>query len=173
MTGTGSSCYTSDMVITQQLLEQLFSYDPNEGVLRWKAQRGPIRAGRIAGHLTRNGYRSVSITLDGIERSYLVHRIVWFRQTGQWPKNVIDHVNGDKNDNRLRNLRDVSLIENGQNTRKARAGVPVGVSKRVYNYGTRYVAQLKYQGHKYHLGEYRSMEEARGAYLKKRHELDY
>ncbi|WP_158235398.1 HNH endonuclease [Caulobacter sp. FWC2] len=48
-------------------------------------------------------------------RDYRAHRIIWLIQTGEWPANDIDHINGARDDNRWVNLRDVSGFENHRN----------------------------------------------------------
>lgn len=48
-------------------------------------------------------------------RRYKAHRVLWLMATGQWPINQIDHINGDRADNRLANLRAVSNTDNARN----------------------------------------------------------
>lgn len=61
--------------------------------------------GNLAGYLT--------IGLQGDK--HLAHRVAWAHFYGEWPKQHIDHINGDKSDNRIVNLRDVANITNMQN----------------------------------------------------------
>lgn len=60
-----------------------------------------------------NGYRVGNL----LKRSYLAHRVAWILATGDWPKNHIDHINGNPADNRIENLRDVARSENMRNTK--------------------------------------------------------
>jgi hypothetical protein len=97
-------------MITAERLRELLSYDPETGVFRWLVRRlpGNIRKQSIS------GYRGIHI--DG--RRYKCSRLVWLYQTGEWPTHEIDHVNGDRVDNRFCNLREATLTENRWNSRK-------------------------------------------------------
>ncbi|WP_407473518.1 HNH endonuclease [Sulfitobacter sp. PM12] len=105
-----------------EVLRQLLRYEPDTGKLFWR-ERGPEwfvdqrsqkiwntkHAGREAG-ANLKGY--VFVRLDG--GAYLAHRLVWKMITGGEP-NVIDHINGDRSDNRICNLRDVTHEQNMKN----------------------------------------------------------
>lgn len=111
---------------SQDVLRQLLDYDPETGALTWK-ERGiewfsaPDRhkawnsryAGKPAFTAISNGYLVGAIKCIGIKRGY-AHRVVWAIQSGSWP-NVIDHIDGDKTNNRASNLRDVTHSENLRN----------------------------------------------------------
>lgn len=102
--------------MTKKLNEKLFTakmamerFSVKEGRLLYKD------SGRLAGSLSENGYRIVSIRLAGVNRAYLVHRIIWLMFIGSWPKNEIDHINRNKQDNRIENLREATHSENSLN----------------------------------------------------------
>lgn len=88
--------------LTVEQLRKEFDYVPETGQLRRKSN------GRIAGSTQTDGYRQVSI--DG--RLFLMHRIIWFMHHDTWPEFAIDHINGDRTDNRIENLRDVPQVVN-------------------------------------------------------------
>lgn len=95
--------------MTAEELRDAFNYDPNTGDLCWKIRPAnnvkvgvPIRAKNTSGYY-HVGFR---------RRVYVVHRLIWFMTYDEWPELEIDHINCDKLDNRLENLR---LASKGQN----------------------------------------------------------
>lgn len=91
-------------------LKELYTYDAERGVLVNR------RTGRmIKGTLEDDGYLRLSVRLKGKRIKVYLHRIVWAIVKGQWPKMCIDHVNGNKSDNRIGNLREASGSENKRN----------------------------------------------------------
>lgn len=94
------------------VLRELLEYDAETGVIRWSmATVNGHRAGQLAGTVALNGYRM--IRLQGKLR--LAHRLAWTMHYGHPPALNIDHVNRDRADNRLVNLRDVSQKANSRN----------------------------------------------------------
>ena len=91
------------------------------------------RVGDIAGNRTRNGYKSFHI----INKRYLSHRLVWLWVNKEFPNQSIDHINGERDDNRINNLRDVTNKVNHQNTymHKTNTSGACGVSPHSDGYG--------------------------------------
>jgi hypothetical protein len=78
------------------------------GVITDKKTNKP--AGKVKGH---NGYVTVNFMHEGITYRLKAHRVAWALAYGADPYPlVIDHINGDKQDNRLHNLRKVTCSEN-------------------------------------------------------------
>ena len=99
-------------MLTYERLQELFNCDPTAGILRWRVKiNRRIIADSVAGTINSFGYRVICI--DGVR--YRAHRLIWFYAHREWPKNDIDHINGNPDDNRLENLRDVTTAENIQN----------------------------------------------------------
>ena len=111
-----------------ETLRKFFDYNPNTGVLTHRPRSADCFsadrfarawnarfAGKPAGSLGGKGY--FQVVVDG--RVMQAHRVAWAIATGKDPAEI-DHINGDKSDNRLSNLRDVSHQENGRNLKRSR-----------------------------------------------------
>lgn len=111
--------------LTAERARELLDYDPEMGSLRWRITRGS-RSGALAGTRTLDGYTQVEIDC----RLYRAHRVIWLMQTGKWPKHLIDHRNGMRADNRWKNLREATPLQNARNRRpgKDNSSGTVGVS---------------------------------------------
>jgi HNH endonuclease len=103
-------------MITAERLRELLHYDPNTGEFRWRMAKKGTYAGAVAGRYNTDGdgYRQIGIN----RRLYKKHRLAWFYMTGAWPRHEIDHINGDRGDNRFCNLREATASENRRNMRK-------------------------------------------------------
>lgn len=87
----------------------LFEY--HDGQLNRKVDRGPARAGSVAGWIDRKGYRLIRI--DGVK--YLAHRLIYAIVHGVDPGALlVDHIDGDKLNNKIENLRLATNAENGR-----------------------------------------------------------
>lgn len=89
-------------------------YDPQSGEFRWAVGGRGIREGGIAGSLNADGYRVIRFN----SKPTPAHRLAWFLVHDEWPVEI-DHINGDRSDNRLCNLRSVPHSVNMQNKRSA------------------------------------------------------
>lgn len=101
--------------ITATEARERLAYDPATGVLRWKHDRSNMRAGSVAGSPTSTGHRAVG--WGG--RKLFEHRLIWLIVHGEWPAEYIDHIDGNRSNKCLTNLRQVSNAENTRN-RKGR-----------------------------------------------------
>ncbi len=146
--------------LTQNRLKELFDYDSETGNLIRKYTMGGQKPG-IADTMREDGYLRVSI----FGKRYQSHRIVWLWNTGSFPKYEIDHINHDKADNRMENLRDVPTSENSKNMPSySNRELPMGVYLR--KAGTnrltrdRYEAILSFENKRHHIGTYNTAHEA-------------
>jgi len=150
--------------LTAARLRELLHYDPETGVFRHIAPRQGIIAGSVAGSLGTNGYRKHR--MDG--ETHSGHRLAWLYMTGEWPKFEIDHINGDRADNRFANLRDVPGRVNRQNMRRALGKVGLlGVCR----HRDVFRAEIGIDNKAIRLGTFKTPEEAHEAYLKAKRQL--
>jgi hypothetical protein len=95
-----------------EIIDQWLSYCPETGDIRWKVGGKRMKAGAVAGAaIGVKGYKSITIR----NRRLYAHRIAWLLFHGYEPVGFLDHVNRDRSDNRIANLRVVSRKENGWN----------------------------------------------------------
>jgi hypothetical protein len=104
-------------------IRENMNYNPETGVLSWAKPKQGRKVGSPLGNLDKDGYLILSrVVFDGKKRvgfpRYCVHRIIWIFVHGKPPKDQIDHINGDKSDNRLCNLREANTAENMRNVGK-------------------------------------------------------
>jgi hypothetical protein len=149
------------MTLTQERVLGLFRYDADTGVLTrlsFAGARGLV--GEEPGYVNaQSGYRIVMI--DG--KNYRAHRVAWLWMTGSCPS-VIDHINGNRADNRWTNLREATGAMNAQNQRRPRADNKTGFLGVLPN-GTGFAAQIQANGKSIHLGTFRTPELAHAAYV--------
>lgn len=151
-------------MITAKTARQLFSYDPEEGVLRWRetgtGRRRDLRAGSYMGQ----GYLSVAVGQRGVDkRTYQVHRVIWLIMKGRWPKGDIDHKDGKKANNKWKNLREATRSQNKANTSRSRAN-STGY-KGVSWTGWAYRAGIRVGPDQIYLGCHSSAKKAHAAYV--------
>lgn len=152
-------------------LRQLLRYDPKTGILYWR-ERGPERftsvagsgmsqkrwnasyADQPAGRMTPEGY--IIINFGG--KRMLAHRVAWAMCAGVWPTGCLDHINANRSDNRIENLREASIEQNAWHKRSRRGNSRFqGVCK-----PARSSKWWAYVGRKY-LGSFDTEEEAAAA----------
>jgi hypothetical protein len=143
-------------------LRRLLSYDPETGKFERLCRSSHAFPGDPVGAWRPDGYLSVSIK----NRRYLAHRLAAYYMTGEWPKLEVDHINGDKADNRWSNLRLVDSKTNKENrhrTWKSKwTAKLLGVTRTPKG---RWVATITHNYKVNYVGTYDTEEEAHAAYL--------
>lgn len=150
--------------VTQQQVLELFEYEPLMGKILYRiAPTARVTVGQRAGHLNDDGYRTVKCFKTNIP----VAQIVWMYHTGEWPPDTVDHVNGQRADDRFENLRLATRSQNCMAKRKfwksPQAGYR-GVKLQVRNGVKRYQAVIKAGSETKYLGTFHTPEEAARAY---------
>lgn len=133
-----------DCTRLQVRLKELLHYDPDTGVFtNIKARKG-IRVGDVSGTTDRHGYKVIYID----RRQYKAHRLAWLYVNGEFPPEQIDHINRDREDNRICNLRCATRTENNQNlsvsSRNTSGHIGVSWCARLQKWHARIMANRKY-----------------------------
>lgn len=146
--------------LTAARLRELLDYDPETGAFTWRVPRQHRPAGLPAGTKTRIGY--LVIRVDG--HVHNAHRLAWLHMTGEFPAATIDHMDGDKSNNRWVNLRDVPQRVNSQNHRKAQGSA--GLLGACWNKRTKnWRAVITVDDKQVHVGTFPTPELAHAAYV--------
>jgi len=143
-------------------------YSPEDGHFRWIKRIAPkTRVGGIAGTIRKDGY--VQLSLSG--KHYLAHRLALLYMTGELPEEV-DHINGNRADNRAKNLRKASRAENGSNIRAPKANNTSGYLGVTFSAKrSKWQAQITVNRKHMNLGLYNSPIEAHEAYVAAKRKL--
>lgn len=154
-------------MITQSRLKATLEYNKDTGLFFWKENRGKFCCkGKTAGCVSYDKY--ISIKIDG--KKYFAHRLAWLWVFGKMPINEIDHINNNRQDNRIENLRLATRAENNQNIKEANKKSLhgfLGVSPRKNSWRARIQCGKK----RIHIGDFQTPEEAHLAYLKAKKDL--
>lgn len=168
-------------LLTAEYVRERLAYDPETGGFTWRQpvllRTGGVRvpAGSRAGTYEKKGYRSIQFWIDGRRVAIKEHRLAWLYVHGEWPVDQLDHINGDRADNRIANLRPATNSQNMAN-RKLNDNSKSGVKGVCFHRGTqRWRARLQYNGKRIHLGDFKEKEAAQIAYeaAAKRHFGEY
>jgi hypothetical protein len=146
-----------------------FQYNPDTGIIRWKIDNGPKNwKGKTVGHLNLKGY--IEIRFKG--KTYQGHRIAYAlgHNTLDIPP-ALDHINCDRSDNRITNLRPATYQENSCNKKKKTKTTSKYKGVSWYWRHQKWQAQIRHKGKSIYLGYYHSEEEAHAAYCKAAAEL--
>jgi len=148
--------------ISPEELKRTISYNPETG--------GFVRIGSKR-KLTRRSVKTKYLNIDIHGRRYRASNIAWCLSYGEWPDGIVDHINCDRTDDRLENLRLASLAENARNCvvrKDSRSGYK-GVSP--HKAAGKYQASIGYEGKNLYLGLHETAEKAAEAYDSKAIEL--
>ena len=148
----------------QQLIEDSLTYDPDTGLFKWLFPTGMKKRGWFQGWQNSGGYHYIKVN----DKTLLAHRLAWYLMKGKMPDNMIDHIDRNKSNNKLDNLRVVTPKENALNC--ARVDNAKCVEQQPNG---RWRSYYQYKGKKKHLGvfdtENEAIEKSKHARLNNRH----
>lgn len=141
-------------MLTKQEANGLFEYQ--DGMLYWKISKRGVKAGSKAGSVTHEGYMRVMVN----GKEYKIHRLIFLMHHGYFPE-MIDHINGNRSDNRIENLRPATNQQNQHNViapRTNTSGVKnVTWSKR----NKKWCVELRVNGKHKNFGQYHDIDYAK------------
>jgi hypothetical protein len=155
-------------MLTQSRLKELLHYDPDTGVFtRLVTTSSNAKVGDVAGSINNNRYLNICID----SKLYPAHRLAVLYMTGSFPKKHTDHIDGDRANNRWTNLRECTPAENHQNrtSHKNSSSKYIGVCW--HRRDQKWVAHIRINGKRIHLGYFETEESAHQAYCKAKAEL--
>jgi hypothetical protein len=157
------------MTVTQERVRELLSYDAETGVFTWLRRSENSRldktfnarfAGTKAGSANSNGYLLIGIK----GRLYPAHRLAWLWFHGTMPADQIDHIDGNRANNAIANLREATNSQNQRNRGSTKLNTSgfKGVSWR--KEAGKWYAQIKIGGRPIFLGYYDTPAAASASY---------
>ena len=126
-------------------------------------QFNPKYAHKPVGYESQGYKRCVQQCKDLGKRTFMIHRIVWLLNTGNWPKDTIDHIDKNPLNNEFENLRDVTQAVNNANRGPYNKG---GKFKGVYQVGGKWLAEIHHNKAYHRLGLFNCLFQAVKAYDK-------
>lgn len=147
-------------MIGKDRIKELLSYNAETGAFTWNVSRGKAKKGSIAGHKNSVGY--IEIGIDG--SLYYAHRLAFLYTFGKCSMNI-DHIDGDKSNNAIKNLRLADPKTNSRNSSRSKSNKSgiTGVSFDAVN--SKWRATIKVNGKQIHLGRFATTDEAKKARL--------
>lgn len=171
-TATGGGTFSrSDL--TAEYVRSILHYDPETGVFVWKSRpdirpsANARREGKVAGCVDPYGYQRIGV--DG--HRYFGHRLAWLHTHGEWPKGQLDHIDGNRANNRIANLRIATTAQNAANSRAHRDNRSGFKGVSWSKVAKRWIAQISRAGQYRYLGYFDTPEEAHAAYCEAAREL--
>jgi len=140
-------------VLTQRLARKHLHYDPDTGLMTWRLPtKNGMKPGAPFGSPVANQRGRTYLRGYIFGKKHRVHRVIWLYMTGKWPKDQVDHRNGDGIDNRWSNLREATFSQQRQNVGVTRAN-KLGI-KGVKPMRERFQARITANGQRIHLGTF-------------------
>jgi len=142
--------------MNQEYLQSVLNYDELTGLFTWKINSAKTKKNAVAGGFTPNGYHRIRINT----KRYLSHRLAWLYVYGYFPEKLIDHINGNPSDNRIKNLRLATNAENCCNAKLYKNNISGIKGVNWHNKKRKWRAYIKDNGKLKHLGMFDDFFEA-------------
>lgn len=150
------------MDLTQEDLLKKLHYDPNTGVFTWRIKVSSQKlAGSVAG-TNKDGYTAIGVN----RKIYQAHRLAWLYAHGKWPDKHIDHINGERNDNKISNLREYDDLQNSRNRGKQWNNTSGYKGVAWHKRDNKWHAQCMINRIQHYVGSFNTAEQAADAYRK-------
>ena len=163
-----SECIVPRPELSAEYLRLVLHYEPETGIFTWKVRTSPrIKVGDIAGCPEGGGYLQIRVC----SRGYKAHRLAWLHVYGEWPKEQLDHINRNRSDNRIANLREVTNKQNQQNRSKSSNNTSGHQGVHWDKRDSKWRARIRHNQKDIYLGLFENLEEALSA--RKAGELKY
>ena len=171
-------------MLTQEYLKECLNYNPETGVITWKERPekhfktvsafkmwNTRYCGKSAGSVNGKGY--IHMPING--KSFSAHRLAWMYVYGQLPSKHIDHIDENKLNNKISNLRDTSREVNQQNISQPRINNKTGFRGVYKRKNGKYTASISFDSKNKWIGDFDTPQQAHAAYLeaKKIHHKGY
>ena len=143
--------------LNAEYLRSILHYDPETGIFTWKVRTSTrVKVGDAAGCPEGGGYLQIKLQ----SRPHKAHRLAWLYTYGVWPTDQIDHINRNRTDNRIANLREVSNKQNHQNKSKPSNNTSGHPGAYWDKQRSKWQAKIAHNRKQIHLGHFATIEEA-------------
>jgi len=154
----------------EDYIKENFRYDPDTGFIHRVYSKGEkYKEQPFAGSLWNNGYVRIGVQFNKKRVRFQAHRLAWLLYYGEWPKYQVDHINRNRSDNRIVNLREANPIENRWNCSAAKNN-KLG-EKGIHKAGNKYRVKITHLGKRIEIGRFYDLQEAKEAYADKAKQL--
>jgi hypothetical protein len=153
------------LVLDYGYLRSQLSYNAETGEFYWLIPGRGRQLNKKAGHKNANdGYYYISLYIKGKYYKYYAHRVAWLYVNGSWPSAGIDHIDRDKTNNCISNLREATQLENNRNRTKQKTSSSKYIGVHLENKSKKWSAQIRMNNKRVRLGRFSTEEEAALAY---------
>lgn len=155
------------MTLSPEYIRTRLDYSADTGRFTWRRSEphGKAWNTRFEGkeaftYKSKRGYLVTNVRYEGKPVLLLAHRVAWAHHYGEWPSGQIDHIDGNRLNNRVGNLRDVTSAENAKNMARSSANTSGVTGVYLHSQTGKWTAQINAFGHKVGLGCFEKWEDA-------------